>query len=233
MNQALARVLVIACTAATTILLAPTAPAAAHVTVTPATVTAGGRATLTFKVPNESSDARTTQLEVFFPESAAPLSVSLRPVPDWTATIQRRSLPAAPASARAGEEGHAAMDSETVTGIVWRSQTGIGVGEFQTFDVAVGPLPKEPTSLVFKAVQTYSDGEVVRWIDVASEGGPRPAHPAMVVSVVTAPSAVPVATQTTTTGGDGLSWAGLAIAGLALGVAVTALLRRRPGPARR
>jgi hypothetical protein len=32
--------------------------------------------------------------------------------------------------------------------------------------------------IVFKALQTYSDGEIVRWIDTPTAGGGEPEHPA-------------------------------------------------------
>lgn len=41
-------------------------------------------------------------------------------------------------------------------------------------------MPDEPGTHVFKALQTCSGGEVVRWIDVAGEGQPEPGHPAPV-----------------------------------------------------
>jgi hypothetical protein len=48
--------------------------------------------------------------------------------------------------------------------------------EFQEFDVSLGPLP-QTNQLVFKALQTYSDSDVVRWIDEPA-GGAEPEHPA-------------------------------------------------------
>ena len=36
-------------------------------------------------------------------------------------------------------------------------------GRTQDFDVRLGPLPEEP-QIVFKGLQHYADGQVVRWI---------------------------------------------------------------------
>jgi hypothetical protein len=36
-------------------------------------------------------------------------------------------------------------------------------GQFQEFDVSLGPLPNVD-QLVFKALRYYSDGDTVRWI---------------------------------------------------------------------
>ena len=49
----------------------------------------------------------------------------------------------------------------------------------------MGPLP-ETKEIVFKALQTYSDGDVVRWIEVTPAGGQEPEHPAPVVSLTKA-----------------------------------------------
>ena len=44
--------------------------------------------------------------------------------------------------------------------------------------MSAGPLPDAGTHLVLPAHQTYTDGTVVDWVDVAEEGGEEPAHPA-------------------------------------------------------
>ena len=44
--------------------------------------------------------------------------------------------------------------------------------------MSAGPLPDAGTRLVLPAHQTYTDGTVVDWVDVAEEGGEEPAHPA-------------------------------------------------------
>ena len=52
--------------------------------------------------------------------------------------------------------------------------------------MSFGPLPDDTDELVFKALQTYSSGEVVSWIDETPEGGAEPEHPAPVVHLVAA-----------------------------------------------
>ncbi|MEU6431117.1 YcnI family protein [Microbispora sp. NPDC046973] len=218
------------------VLLAPTLPAWAHVTVSPSVATTGGYGTFAFKVPDERADAKTTRVEVVFPENAQLTSVSLRPVPGWTATVATRQLPNA---ASAGHDDEAS--NKAVTGIVWEGGA-IKPGEFQVFEVSLGPLPTTPGQLVFKALQTYSNGEVVRWIDIPEAGAPRPEHPAPVIDVkpaeaqANAPAAPAAATPTPTPTGDGvarlLGWAGLALGALALlTAAATGLRRRIPVPA--
>jgi uncharacterized protein YcnI len=205
--------------AAFLVVLFPSA-ASAHVTVSPGTAEPGGYARVVFRVPNERADASTTRLEVAFPADHRFASVSVQPVPGWTATTKKE---------KANVAGQSDEDSsgEVVTGIVWEGGT-VQPGQFQEFGVSMGRLPATNTKLVFKALQTYSSGEVVRWIDVQAEGGPKPEHPAPTLSV--AAPAVAAAPATPAAGTDKvgrvLGGAGLLIGLVALGVSVTK--RRRP-----
>jgi uncharacterized protein YcnI len=139
-------------------------PASAHVSVNPETATQGGFATLTFRVPNESASASTVGLEVQLPEDAPVASVSLKPVPGWTAQVQKRTLDT-PVTV------HGAQVTEVVGLISWTAgpEAGIAPGQFQEFTISVGPLP-EVDMMIFKALQHYSDGETVRWIDEPQPG---------------------------------------------------------------
>jgi len=65
--------------------------------------------------------------------------------------------------------------------------------------VSMGPLPTDTDQLVFKALQTYDTGEVVRWIDTAPPGAPEPDHPAPVLTLTPA-DAAPAATTTADAG---------------------------------
>ena len=57
-------------------------------------------------------------------------------------------------------------------------------GTFQRFPVSMGPLP-DVDSLEFKAAQTYSSGEVVRWIEPRT-GDAEPEHPAPMLTLAPA-----------------------------------------------
>ena len=59
-------------------------------------------------------------------------------------------------------------------------------GHFQEFYVLAQQLPTDTNQVVFKALQTYSDGNVVRWIEATPPGGPEPAHPAPVLTLTAA-----------------------------------------------
>ncbi|MEU8076242.1 YcnI family protein [Catellatospora citrea] len=218
MSRLLAKAAVVAVSAAAAVLLHGS-PAAAHVTVTPSAVAGGGYGTFSFKVPNERPTASTTRLEVVFPADHPITGVSVRPMPGWTITVNRQQ--AATATPAAGE--HTA--AQPVTSIVWQDGA-IGPGEFQLFDVSVGALPKTSTTLLFKALQTYSDGEVVRWIDPpATDGAPRPEHPAPVVAVAAAAASTAVTSDST---GRVLGWTSLGVALAALLLAGASLRRRTP-----
>ena len=57
-------------------------------------------------------------------------------------------------------------------------------GRVPAVTVSAGPLPTKVKTVEFKAVQTYSDGEVVRWIESTPKGGPEPEHPAPTLTLV-------------------------------------------------
>ena len=128
--------------------------------------------------------------------------------------------------------------TEAVARITWDGGV-IAPEEFQEFEVSLGPLP-DTDRMVFKALQTYSNGDVVRWIDLPTPGGKDPDHPAPVLTLT---AAQPDATTTSSTGapaaaaapaasagdgGTGLeSWAGPALAGGGIVLALLLLARRR------
>ncbi|MBQ1091784.1 YcnI family protein [Streptomyces sp. B93] len=153
-------------------------PALAHVSVQPEGAAAkGGYATVNFKVPNERDNASTTKLEVTFPADHPLSSAMPAPVPGWDAKVTKAELDKP-------LEVHGNKVTEAVSKITWTA-TGKGVepGFFQKFPVSVGALPEDTDELVFKAVQTYSNDEVVRWIEVPQEGEEEPEHPAPVLEL--------------------------------------------------
>jgi uncharacterized protein YcnI len=216
--------------AAAAVLLGSAAPAAAHVTVNPDTATQGGYTKVTFRVPNETASADTTKLEVNLPADTPVASVSLRPVLGWTAVAQKSKL-ATPIKTGDREV------TEAITKITWTARSGAAIkpGQFQEFDVSLGPLPKADR-MIFKALQTYSDGTVVRWIGEPATDGTEPEHPAPVLKLAAAgtPPAAPAGPAITTTAGDSRHtalWLSVAAFVLALGGLVAGLLAyRRSGP---
>ncbi|SFE27622.1 uncharacterized protein SAMN05216251_102347 [Actinacidiphila alni] len=171
------RAATVAAFAGATVLLAAV-PAFAHVTVTPNAAAKGSYSTVAFKVPNEEDSASTTKLEVNLPADHPVASVSIQPVPGWTAQITKTKL----AKPLTSDDG---TIDEAVTKITW-SGGKIAPGQFQQFPVSFGPLPSDTDSLVFKALQTYDNGDIVRWIDVPQEGQPEPQHPAPTLKLTAA-----------------------------------------------
>ncbi|MFI7609156.1 YcnI family protein [Micromonospora sp. NPDC049366] len=214
------------------------APASAHVSVNPKEATQGGYTRVAFRVPNESDSASTTKVEVVLPENAPVGSVSTQPVPGWTVAVEKRKVDPP-------IEVHGSQLTEAVSKLTWTAtgDAAIKPGQFQEFPVSLGPLPKVD-AMVFKSLQTYSDGNVVRWIDEPAAGGQEPEHPAPVLALTAAtPSAAPVAATAPQADDDddeaegngaatGLGIAGLVagVAGLALGGLAFARTRREPTP---
>ncbi|WP_031048465.1 YcnI family protein [Streptomyces sp. NRRL F-5650] len=158
--------------------LALSAPAFAHVGVQPeGTAAKGGYAVVDFKVPNERDNASTTKLEVTFPTDHPLASVMPQPVPGWTSEVTK-AKPAKPL------ESHGKQITEVVTKVTWTADgKGVEPGYFQKFPVSIGALPEDADELVFKAIQTYSNKEVVRWIEVPQEGQEEPDTPAPVLKL--------------------------------------------------
>ncbi|MBL6275089.1 YcnI family protein [Micromonospora fiedleri] len=202
------------------------APASAHVSISPSEAKQGGYGRFAFRVPNESDEASTTKLEIFLPENAPVGSVSTMPVPGWTVAVEKRKVDPP-------VQVHGAEISEVISKITWTAEgaaAAIAPGTFQEFPVSMGPLP-DVDQMVFKALQTYSDGGVVRWIDEPQPGGEEPATPAPVLTLTAATStAAPTEAPTASPGapaqaaedddedGNGLA-VGLGVAGLVAGLA--------------
>ncbi|QQC90278.1 YcnI family protein [Streptomyces alfalfae] len=158
------------------------APAFAHVSVSPEGAAAkGGYATVNFKVPNEMDDASTNKLEVSFPADHPLASVMTQPVAGWTAKVTKSKLDKP-------LEIHGEKIDEAVTKVTWTAdgKGGIEPGTFQKFPVSMGQLPEDADELVFKAVQTYDNKEVVRWIEPQQKGQEEPEHPAPVLPLTAA-----------------------------------------------
>jgi len=191
-------------------------PASAHVTINPQEATQGSYGRFAFRVPNESDDASTVKLEVTLPTDAPVASVSTQPVPGWTAVVERATLPTP-------IEVHGAQVTEAVSKITWTAAGGGGVkpGEFQEFPVSLGPLP-EVDAMVFKAIQTYSDGAVSRWIEEPVDGKPAEQDPAPVLRLAAAdadPESVPADAPAPSDASDSSG-----SSGLALGFGIAALV---------
>lgn len=157
------------------------APASAHVSVQPGQAEQGGYAGVTFRVPNENDNAGTTKLEVNLPDDKPLTSVRTRPLAGWTANVEKKTL-ATPITS------HGKTITEAVSKVTWTANAGtrINPGQYEDFEVSLGPLPTDTDKLVFKALQTYDNGDVVRWIDLPGPDGKEPEKPAPTLKLVPA-----------------------------------------------
>jgi len=213
--------------------------ASAHVTVHPDSYAKGATdGGLTFRVPNEEDTAATTKVQVFLPTDHPVLGVLVSPQDGWTAKVTNTKLKT-PVKTDDG------TITDAVSEITWTGGR-IEAGQYEDFDVAFGQLPDDTGQLTFKALQTYSDGKIARWIDVAESGGEEPENPAPVVkltakavegegsSASTTSSGVPRSADSSTSAASssdstarGLGIAGLIVGLLGLAAAASAVVRGR------
>lgn len=205
-------------------LIAPAA-AGAHISLHPNTIPAGAYATLDVRVPGEQEGAYIRKLDMQLPPGFT--SVDYQPIPGWTVSEVTTKL-AKPISSDGGP-----IDDE-VSQIIW-TWTGplnkVNNGQFMDFPVSVA-IPDNATgkALEFKTIQTYSNGQVVRWI----EPGLQDANPAPRINVtakggvlqdVAGDEAGPEAGQTGSSNASGTQPAtAKSSGGASKGLAITALI---------
>jgi len=152
---------------AAALLLALPAAASAHVTLQPTSAPADAYVVLDVRVPTERDDASTTKVEVQMADGI--ISASTQPVPGWTAEVTKAKVD--PPIDVDGVD----VDEQVGTITFTATGKGIGPGEFQDFPVSMKlPAGKAGDALTFKALQTYDDGEVVRWIGSEDSDNPAP-----------------------------------------------------------
>ena len=203
--------------AASLAVLASAGLASAHVGVSSPDATPGGYGKVTFRVPNESDTASTVRIRIQIPTDEPLASVSLMPVPGWTATLTRTPLDPPVTD----DDGNQVTEAVSVVEFA-ADAGGIAPGEFQEFSLSGGPFP-DTGSLTFPVVQSYSDGNESAWIEPTVDGQPEPEHPAPVLSLAGEPAASPSTADTTTTVHEHAATTD-SPAGLALLLSVLALL---------
>jgi uncharacterized protein YcnI len=224
----LARRVLVPPTCAGLVVLATAVPAVAHVSVSSPDAEPGGFGKLVIRVPTESATASTTRLRVTLPRSTPFANVSVRPVTGWTVAFQVRRLDKPVTS----DDGFTL--TRAVSTVTWTAGAGHGIkpGEFDEFELSVGPFPRAAASVALPTVQTYSDGTVVRWDQPPAAGKPEPAHPVPTLSLSSAPRS-PAASAPADSSDAVARWLGGA--GVVLGVAavVVTVAGRTPGSRRR
>ena len=123
--------------AASLAVLASAGLASAHVGVSSPDATPGGYGKVTFRVPNESDTASTVRIRIQIPTDEPLASVSLMPVPGWTATLTRTPLDPPVTD----DDGNQITEAVSVVEFA-ATAGGIGPGQFQEFALSGGPFPE-------------------------------------------------------------------------------------------
>ncbi|HYH53435.1 MAG TPA: YcnI family protein [Solirubrobacterales bacterium] len=148
--------------------LATPATAGAHVTLQPSEAAAEDFVVFDVRVPNERDDSGTTKVDVQFPPGFA--FASYEPVPGWSAQVRMEKLDKPLTS-------HGEKVTEQVSQITWTADSdkaAIQPGQFLDFPVSVQVPGEVGDTLTFKALQTYENDEVVRWIGAPDSDNPAP-----------------------------------------------------------
>jgi uncharacterized protein YcnI len=221
--------------------LIPPASTQAHISLHPNTIPADAFATLNVRVPGEQEGAYVKKVDVLFP--AGFTGVDYEGVPGWTVNVIESKL-AAPIH----QDGET-IDTD-VSHVVW-TWTGplgrVNDGQFINFPLSLAiPRNAAGQTLEFRTVQTYSNRQIVHWIDPSLTAE----HPAPRINITPKGGAIedlagdeagPIPSQSKVeytpavvkaSGGTdtGLAIAALVIGGVALLVAAAAAAsaKRRP-----
>ena len=119
-------------------------------------------AVISFSAEAESASAGIASIRVVLPEGVAPADVTL-------------------VSAPAGWQLSATADGFSVAG------KALAAHQEAAYAIKIAQLP-DATSLAFKTLVNYSNGDVDRWIEIPSASNPSPDNPAPVLKLAAAPS---------------------------------------------
>jgi YD repeat-containing protein len=126
-------------------------------------VTAQGVVNAKLSVPNESQTNTTKTIELVFPESPKLTTATAEDANGFTATVNKDG-------------------AGNITSITWTGGTITGDDKAE-LPLSLGDFPAVSQNAEFKALQSYDDGSVVRWIEPTTAGGEEPEHPAPVLYV--------------------------------------------------
>ena len=214
-------------TAAVTGIIVAAAPAAAHVRVDEGQQPPrGGYGIVRLIVPTESERASTIGVTVTVPDNIELTSARTLPIPGWTADVETEPT----------------GDGQRVSRITWRAidkAGGIKPTEYGEFAFSAGPWPENAETVALLSDQSYSDGSVVSWNEIAVDKDSEPEHPAPVVTLEVAEAGhahdghgAPALVAAESADGDTWLWRATSVVALVLALgssaALAVALRRRP-----
>lgn len=155
--------------------------AQAHISLHPNTIPAGAFATIDVRVPGEQEGAYVKKIDMLFPPGFT--SAEYENVPGWSIKVISQKL-ATPIQTDSGPV------NEEVSQVIWTWTGPLGrVNDNQFIELPLSlaiPDNFAGQALQFKTVQTYSNGQVVHWIDPTLDAE----HPAPTINITAKGGAV-------------------------------------------
>jgi uncharacterized protein YcnI len=207
--------------------LAVPAAAEAHVTLQPNSAAAGAFTVENVRVPNERDNASTVKVDLQLPHGF--VFASYEPKPGWTVKVTTAKL----AKPIQTDDGPIDEEVRRITFTGHGPNGKIAPGQFMDFPLSVQIPGKPGDKLTFKALQTYSNGEVVRWIGAPDSDTPAPIVTVTEAGARAAKPAAPAPTSAPSDDGGGaskgLGWTALILGALGLVAGLAAFGVRRSG----
>jgi uncharacterized protein YcnI len=206
--------------------LAVPAAAEAHVTLQPNSAAAGAFTVENVRVPNERDNASTVKVDLQLPHGF--VFASYEPKPGWTVKVTTAKL----ATPIQTDDGPIDEEVRRITFTGHGPNGKIAPGQFMDFPLSVQIPGKPGDKLTFKALQTYSNGEVVRWIGAPDSDAPAPIVTVTRAGAGAAPGTPAPASAPSDDGGGaskGLGWTALILGALGLVAGLAAFGVRRSG----
>jgi uncharacterized protein YcnI len=203
--------------------LAVPAAAEAHVTLQPNSAAAGAFTVENVRVPNERDNASTVKVDLQLPHGF--VFASYEPKPGWTVKVTTAKL----AKPIQTDDGPIDEEVRRITFTGHGPNGKIAPGQFMDFPLSVQIPGKPGDKLTFKALQTYSNGEVVRWIGAPDSDTPAPIVTVTGDSAKPGAGAPPAPSEGGGGASKGLGVAALVVGALGLVAGLAALGLRRTG----